>query len=142
MTATAALLEKLSEKQSLTEEESRSCLLSIFEGSWEQSDITKLLSLLSAKGESVDEIVGFAKAMREVSAKVSLSTPSIDLCGTGGTGKTRFNVSTASAFVLASGGVGVAKHGNRGSSSPNGSFDFLEALNIPFEGHLDQLPRL
>ena len=127
----------------LTEQESYDVLIEIFQGSADIEDIKQLLVILSQdKGETVDEIVGFARAMRDHMTQVHLKKPMLDLCGTGGSGQDRFNASTAAAFVLAAGGVPVAKHGNRGSKKPNGSFDFLEALGIPFEHTADQCAAL
>ncbi|MDA1353498.1 MAG: anthranilate phosphoribosyltransferase [bacterium] len=126
-------LEPLAAGQHLSESESTACLSTIFDSECAQSEIEQLLSALHTKGESTDEIVGFAKAMRAKMTPVTLNKDAIDLCGTGGSGKSRFNVSTAAAFVLASMGISVAKHGNRGSKQPNGSFDFLEALGLPIE---------
>ncbi|MFT5170966.1 MAG: anthranilate phosphoribosyltransferase [Candidatus Marinamargulisbacteria bacterium] len=135
-------LSTLFAKDSLTEEQSQDCLTRIFSGEFEETQITSLLRLLREKGESVDEVVGFAKAMRSHMAKVFLPGQCIDLCGTGGSGKNRFNVSTAAAFVLATLGELVAKHGNRGSSKPNGSFDFLEKLGVAFEDNASRLTDL
>lgn len=108
------------------------CLREIFEGKTSVDDIATLLGGLVDKGESVSEIVGFTRAMRDRMIGLELSGDAIDICGTGGSGKSRFNVSTSVGFVLNALGVGVAKHGNRGSKTANGSFDFLEALQVPF----------
>ena len=113
---------------------SHQLLTDIFNNKLTPKAIKHLLEEMSQRGESVDEIVGFAKAMREAMITVpNVPKPSIDICGTGGTGKDRFNISTASAFVLASMGVTVAKHGNYGSKQANGSFNFLESLGIQFD---------
>lgn len=123
----------------LTIMESRKALNDIFHGNVPQSTIEEFLTLLHKKGETVDEITGFAEEMRAAMIKVPLKKPAIDVCGTGGTGKDRFNVSTSVAFVLAAGNVPVAKHGNRGSVKSNGSFDFLEKLDV----HIDlAIPRI
>lgn len=117
----------------LSEAQSVECLSTIFESDCAQLDIEALLTALHKKGETTDEIVGFAKAMRAKMTPVNIEKKAIDVCGTGGSGKDRFNVSTAAAFVLAAMGIAVAKHGNRGSKKPNGSFDFLDALGLPIE---------
>lgn len=104
----------------------------LLSGQFSDNEAKTLLSSLALRGETVDEVVGFAKAMREVMIKVDLGSPLIDVCGSGGSGKDRFNISTAVSILLACDSVPVAKHGNRGSRAYNGSFDFLEALGIPF----------
>ncbi len=118
---------------SLTEAQAQECAAQIIKGTLSDSDIAGLLLALAEKGESVAEIVGFARAMRADMQRVPIKGELMDVCGTGGTGHVRFNVSTASAFVLAALDIPVAKHGNRGSGSTNGSFDFLEALGIDFD---------
>lgn len=126
-------LKILKEKRHLTSEESNACLQEIFTGQVNKEKIKELLTLLHANGESVSEIVGFATAMRHAMTPIMLSENAIDVCGTGGYAQERFNTSTAAAFVLASLGIPVAKHGNRGSRKSNGSFDFLEALGIQWD---------
>ena len=96
--------------------------------------IVELLTLLATKGESTDEILGFITAMREHMSPISFTpTPIMDICGTGGSLPNRFNVSTCVALVLGQLGYHVAKHGNRGSKKANGSFDFLDAMGIPYD---------
>lgn len=95
--------------------------------------IAALLALLAKKGESVEEITAAAMVMRELSQQVEvhLDVPVVDTCGTGGDGLHTFNISTASSFVVAAAGAGVAKHGGRSVSSSSGSVDVIESMGIP-----------
>ncbi|MBT5856230.1 anthranilate phosphoribosyltransferase [bacterium] len=135
-------LDLLRKGATLSESESTRCLTTIFTQSCSEKSIIELLDQLQQRGETVEELVGFSRAMRANWIPVPNSSHAIDICGTGGSGKIRFNVSTATAFVLASLNVPVAKHGNRGSKAPNGSFDFLEALDVPFQHTPDTLIQL
>jgi anthranilate phosphoribosyltransferase len=103
----------------------------IMAGACEPAQIGGLLMALAIKGETMGEISGAAEAMREASTRVvTTRTPVIDVCGTGGSGVPRRNVSTAVALAVAACGVAVAKHGNRAASSRSGSADVLEALGV------------
>ena len=127
-----ALRAIVSEGRDLTEEEAYAALREIMSGAGPTpAQVGAFLTALAVKGESVNEIVGFAHVMREKVVRVEVPGVErvVDTCGTGGDGKHTFNVSTAAAFVVAACGVPVAKHGNRGMSSACGSADVLEALD-------------
>ncbi len=104
-----------------------------------------LLAALAARGETGAEVAAFVRGLLERATVFPDPGACLDLCGTGGSGLARFNVSTTAAFVLAGVGVRVAKHGNRGSLRPNGSFDLLDALGVPFllapDAHVSLLDR-
>lgn len=129
-------------RQDLTREEATACAEALLGGTCPEETVIALLGSLADKGETVEEIVGFALGLMRHCLVVDLPGRAVDLCGTGGSGKARFNYSTAASFVLASGGWGVAKHGNRGSRQPNGSVDFLEALGLPVSLPPDRLAML
>ena len=122
-------LEKLRNKQDLTFNESKSAFEILMEGKASDDEIFKFLTLLSVKGEVADEIAGGVYVLRDKSKRVNVKD-CVDTCGTGGDGMNTLNISTASALLLSSMGIKVAKHGNKAVSSKCGSGDVLEALNI------------
>ncbi|MDC2976064.1 anthranilate phosphoribosyltransferase [bacterium] len=122
-------IEKIKNKEDLSFEESKAAFKLLMEGKVNEQDIFDFLTFLSAKGEASDEIAGGVYILREKSKRVNVDN-CIDTCGTGGDGMNTLNISTASALLLASMGVKVAKHGNKAVSSKCGSGDVLEALNI------------
>ena len=122
-------LKKLKNKVDLTFKESKSAFELLMTGKASQDEIYDFLTLLSIKGEVSDEIAGGVYVLREKSKRVDV-TGCIDTCGTGGDGMNTLNISTASALLLASMGIKVAKHGNKAVSSKCGSGDVLEALKI------------
>jgi anthranilate phosphoribosyltransferase len=135
-------LEKVIEGRDLTADEAAAALEQIMTGQATDAQIAALLAGLRAKGETVDEIVGFARTMRLHSVKVRAVDPNaIDMCGTGGDGKGTFNISTVASFVVAGAGVTVAKHGNRSVSSRSGSADLLESLGVKIQLPPDQIER-
>ena len=126
----AALAAVIDERRHLSDAEASAAMHALMSGAADEVQAAALLTGLRMNGETVDEIVGLARAMREHALAVDLSDlPRLaDTAGTGGSGKHTFNSSTAAAFVLAGCGVMVAKHGNRAMSSSVGSADVLEAL--------------
>ena len=124
-------ISKLVEGKNLSEIEIVEALNCIMEGNATPAQIGSFITALRIKGETIEEITGCAKVMREKADRICPNVEYyIDTCGTGGDGTNTFNISTASAFVAAAGGVYVAKHGNRSVSSKSGSADVLEALGI------------
>ena len=122
-------LERLKNKENLSFDESKNVFEILMEGKASNQEIYDFLTLLSSKGEVSDEIAGGVHVLRQKSKRVNVEN-CVDTCGTGGDGKNTLNISTASALVLASMGVKVAKHGNKAVSSKCGSGDVLEALSI------------
>ena len=132
------ILEQLLNKQNLTWDEAFNVMLSIMSGEFDDAQIAGFLMALRAKGETVDEITGFAKAMREKMVTIQLDSPAIDMCGTGGDALGTFNISTAATFVVAGVGIHVAKHGNRSMTSKSGSADVLQALGISIDKSVEE----
>jgi anthranilate phosphoribosyltransferase len=127
-------LQKLMAGEDLSFDEMAAAAGMLFSGEATDSEAGALLGLLALKGETADEIAGLVQAIRERSVPLQKITGSVmDNCGTGGDGSHSFNISTASAFVIAGAGVKVAKHGNRSVSSQTGSADVLEYLGVALE---------
>jgi len=126
------LFEKVYGRENLTIPESRVALFAMMEGEWSPVQISAFLTALHMKGETSDELAGFALAMSEKAVPLAIRGPVMDTCGTGGDRKGSFNISTITAFVLAGCGIPVAKHGNRAASSQCGSADLLEALGMRY----------
>src|SRR5438128_12645185 len=128
--------------ESLTREEARGVMTEVLSGQTTDAQIAALLVALHMKGETVDEIVGFAEAIRGVASRIELPGDNaldvsdterdalVDTCGTGGDTSGTFNISTVTALVIAGAGVRVAKHGNRSATSLCGSADVMEALGV------------
>ena len=125
------VLEQVRRGESLEREQMHHVIREIMEGKASESDVEELLSLLHARGETLDEVVGAAQAMRELALPLPPAPPTaIDTCGTGGDASHTFNISTLAALVVAGAGLPVAKHGNRAATSRCGSADVLEALGV------------
>lgn len=135
MQNTGSLLKKVMKKEKLSRMESESLMMEITEGRANQLQTAALLTALNLRGESIEEITGFASVMREkaLSIKKPQGVKLIDTCGTGGDGLGTINISTISAFVAAGAGISVAKHGNRSVTSKCGSADLLEELGIKLD---------
>ena len=134
-------LRKAASGEPLTEGEAERALETIMEGTVSPAATSALLTALRVRGESVSEIVGFARAMRRFAARVDAPEGVVDTCGTGGDAKGTINVSTAAAFVARGAGVTIAKHGNRAATSRAGSADVLEALGAEIELGPEQVSR-
>ncbi|MDD5773265.1 MAG: anthranilate phosphoribosyltransferase [bacterium] len=127
-------IKKVVEKNNLSEQEIINVMREIMTGSATPAQIACFITVLRLKGETVEEITGCAKVMREVAKKINVRSKAIvDTCGTGGDGMHTFNISTTAAFVVAGAGLAVAKHGNRSVSSKSGSADVLQELGINIE---------
>ncbi|HEX3457084.1 MAG TPA: anthranilate phosphoribosyltransferase [Candidatus Baltobacteraceae bacterium] len=134
MTEFSALLRRAIGGEDLSQDEAAAFVGEVMDGAYTPAQAGALLAALAAKGESVDEIVGAARAMRERSLHVDHGLPmAIDVVGTGGDHADTINISTMAALVVASAGIPVAKHGNRAASSACGSADVLEAAGFPLD---------
>ena len=123
-------LDKIINGSDLSVEESFNIMNDLMSGKLDDIQISALLIALRCKGESVSEILGFAKSMRQKMMKMPLQKDALDICGTGGDSLGTFNISTATCFVISGAGVPVAKHGNRSMTSKSGSADVLQSLGV------------
>ncbi|AXJ01042.1 anthranilate phosphoribosyltransferase [Cyclonatronum proteinivorum] len=125
------VLERIAEGRKLERDEARQAMEFVVKGDVNEAQTAAFLFGMRQKGETADELTGFAEAMRAAMIPVDVDvTGSVDLCGTGGDHSGSFNISTAAMFVVAGAGVPVLKHGNRSISSKSGSYDVLEALGV------------
>jgi anthranilate phosphoribosyltransferase len=125
-----AALAAVIDGQILSMDEARAAMGSVMDGEATPAQLAALLVALRMRGEAVEELAGFAAAMRERVLRVNAPVGAIDVVGTGGDGSGTFNISTTSALVVAATGVPVAKHGNRAITSASGSADVLDALGV------------
>ena len=125
-----AALAAVVEGRTLTLNEARGAMGAVMDGEATPAQLAALLVALRMRGETTDELAGFAGAMRDRVVRVTAPPGTIDLVGTGGDGSGTFNISTAAALVVAAAGIPVAKHGNRAITSRSGSADVLDALGI------------
>lgn len=137
------LIQKITNKLSLTFDEAQSVANFMMTGEASPEDIKAFLLVLNTKGETVDEIAGFATAMREnmLTLTPNVSGSMVDTCGTGADGLGTFNISTVVAFVVTGAGITVAKHGNRAISSKSGSADVLKELGVNINVSPEQAQR-
>ena len=119
--------------RTLTREEARATMTSVMAGQATAAQLGALLATLHLRGETVDEIVGFAEAMRSAAIPVRLAREAVDIVGTGGSRIDPFNISTISSIAAAAAGAKVAKHGNRAATGKCGSADVLEALGVKID---------
>ncbi len=124
---------KVVEGGTLSEAEAAAAMMDIFEGNATPSQIGAFATALRMKGETVEEIAGLARVMRDYATRVQLDGDVVDLVGTGGDGSNTFNISTISSMVVAAAGGRVAKHGNRAITSGCGSADILKALDVAID---------
>jgi anthranilate phosphoribosyltransferase len=126
-------IQRVSSGERLSHDDAHAAMSVLLEGEASATLIAAFLIALKMKGETADELAGFAKAMRERAVFVDAGENLIDTCGTGGSGDGTFNISTIAALVMAGAGAKVAKHGNRSiSNSTGGSADMMEALGVRF----------
>src|SRR5262245_18725456 len=136
-------IEKMIDRGDLTEQEASTAMEEIMTGQSTDAQIAAFLTALRMKGETAQELIGFARVMREKAEPLwnGEAVQVLDTCGTGGDRTGTFNISTAAAFVAAGAGAHVAKHGNRSASSRCGSVDVMEALGVDIQMPIDRLRR-
>lgn len=134
-------LNKLIAGDHLSQDEAYDAFLQIMSGQSSDAEVAGLLVALAARVETVDEIVGAARAMRDKVTRVRCSRECIDTCGTGGDGISSFNVSTTAAIIAAAAGTTVAKHGNRTNTRASGSAEVLQALGVNIDADVPVLER-
>jgi anthranilate phosphoribosyltransferase len=133
-------LAKVLRGERLTEDEAGAAMGVVMDGEATPAQIGALLAALAVRGESEDEVVGFARTMRARAVPL-VARDAVDTCGTGGDGAGTFNISTVASLVVAACGVPVAKHGNRSASGNCGSADVLEALGVRIDAPVEGVQR-
>ncbi|MDA1190492.1 MAG: anthranilate phosphoribosyltransferase [Candidatus Poribacteria bacterium] len=135
-------IQQLVDRIDLSEEDAHAAMNEIMSGEATPAQVAAFITALRMKGETVDEVTGLARVMRQHATRIdSWKEPLVDTCGTGGDGKHTFNISTAAAFVVAGAGGAVAKHGNRAASSKCGSADVLRELGVNVDAEPDTVER-
>src|SRR5271156_2967413 len=139
-------IQRISSGENLSPDDAHHAMSVLLEGEASHAEIAEFLIALKMKGETAEELAGFARAMREraifVDVQLDAGTSLIDTCGTGGTGDGTFNISTVAALVMAGAGARVAKHGNRSISSlTGGSAEMVEALGVRFAMSAEEAAR-
>ncbi len=132
-------LHRVTRREHLSAADAQSAMSALLSGVASPTQMAAFLVALHMKGETAEELAGFARAMRAAGRRVEVEGAILDSCGTGGTGINTFNISTVAAFVIAGCGVRVAKHGNRSITSQCGSADVLEALGVKVDLEPDQV---
>ncbi len=130
------IIQQVAEGETLSQDVAAQTMDAIMSGDITQAQIGALVTALRIRGETIEEITGFALAMRDHALKVEIAPdgrPLLDTCGTGGDHSNSFNISTTATFVIGAAGVRIAKHGNRAASSRCGSADLLEGLGVQVE---------
>ncbi len=141
MTGLKPWLGELAAGRTLSEAEAEAAFEVMMDGGATPAQMGAFLMALRVRGETVEEIVGAARSLRNRARTIDAPDGAVDTCGTGGDGAGTFNISTAAAFVTAACGVPVAKHGNRNLSSKSGSADVLAALGVDIEAPFEQVER-
>ncbi|MGA1824720.1 MAG: anthranilate phosphoribosyltransferase [bacterium] len=134
-------ISKVVEKKDLSSHEANQVMNEIMSGKGTDAQIAAFITALRMKGETVEEITEFTRIMREKAARIHVSKPVVDTCGTGGDKSFSFNISTTAAFVAAGAGVAIAKHGNKSVSSKSGSADCFQALGINISAPLSDVEK-
>jgi anthranilate phosphoribosyltransferase len=134
-------LQKLFDHQTLSKEEAKNAVFEISSGKVNNSHLASFMTVFLMRPVTVEELTGFRDALMELCVKISFDFETTDVCGTGGDGKSTFNISTLSAFVVGGAGVKVAKHGNYGVSSVSGSSNVLEYFGYKFSNDTSELKK-